>query len=281
MRFSLVVGSLLRPAFLDRLLTSLEVQSMRGFEVIIVEQRDPEGVSRLLLQHPGLSVKLLSSERGLSRARNVGLCEASGDVVGFPDDDCWYLPGTLQRAAALFENIPDLGVLCGRVATPDGNMIPYPGSTARITAQNAFRVAVSPGMFVSKRAADTVGSFDELLGVGSQTAAKSGEETDYVLRAIGHGFTGLFDPYLTVMHPSPREVGGRLNPRLGYGYGYGMGAVLRKTRAGPLRALGAAARPFAGAGVAAAGGDSELARFRIAVARGRMNGFVRGIARRP
>ena len=41
----------------------------------------------------------LRSARGLSRARNAGLAHVEADLVAFPDDDCVYPPGLLERVA--------------------------------------------------------------------------------------------------------------------------------------------------------------------------------------
>ena len=46
-----------------------------------------------------LRLELVESARGLSRARNAGLRMIAGDIVSFPDDDCWYPPDLLQRVA--------------------------------------------------------------------------------------------------------------------------------------------------------------------------------------
>ena len=37
-----------------------------------------------------LSIIHLTSPLGLSRAPNVGIKKITGDIVGFPDNDCWY-----------------------------------------------------------------------------------------------------------------------------------------------------------------------------------------------
>ena len=37
----------------------------------------------------------ISSPKGVSRARNKGLQKASGEIIAFPDDDCWYSQGLL------------------------------------------------------------------------------------------------------------------------------------------------------------------------------------------
>lgn len=275
---SLVTGSMLREDELSRLLRSLAQQRHRSFELIVVEQRDPSGARRLAASFPDVPVRVIESERGLSRARNAGMELAVGGVVAFPDDDCWYLPGTLARVAQRFAEDPRLDVLTGRVLTPDGDMIRYPRHAARITRHNVWNVAVSPGLFVSRRIATALGGFDDRVGVGADTAMGSGEESDYVLRALELGALGAYDPLLHVSHPSPSDVPRRTSAATGYSYGFGMGAMLRRHRYGPLHAARAVARPTVGALLAQAQGRDDLARFRRAVARGRRDGYrARGV----
>lgn len=43
-----------------------------------------------------------SNIKGLSHARNIGLQKVTGDIVGFPDDDCWYDDTTLELVEKTF-----------------------------------------------------------------------------------------------------------------------------------------------------------------------------------
>ncbi|MDR5709090.1 MAG: WecB/TagA/CpsF family glycosyltransferase, partial [Armatimonadota bacterium] len=88
-----------------------------------------------------------------------------------------------------------------------------------------------------------VGKFDELLGVEAPWG--SGEELDYVLRALRLGARIWYEPGLYVIHPR-REPGLRLIRRA-YRYGKGIGRVLRKHRYSIVFSLYMIARPFGGA----------------------------------
>ena len=87
-----------RVAPLENLLQSLRNQSYRQFETIIVDQ-NPEGfLDQLLATFADLDLKVIRiAPEGVSNARNVGLLQATKDVVAFPDDDCWYGPATLHK----------------------------------------------------------------------------------------------------------------------------------------------------------------------------------------
>lgn len=60
----------------------------QGNNKIVFNQLNPQ-IKFVYLQHKPCS---------LSVARNYGLQHVKGQFVGFPDDDCWYEPDTLQKA---------------------------------------------------------------------------------------------------------------------------------------------------------------------------------------
>src|SRR5450756_1841604 len=96
MRFSLIVATLQRTTELRRLFASLERQAYRDFEVIVVDQNPDDRLLPIIGAFAAkLTIRRLTCAPGLWRARNVGLREAKGDIVSFPDDDCWYDGGLL------------------------------------------------------------------------------------------------------------------------------------------------------------------------------------------
>src|SRR5215212_9261375 len=101
MHFSLVLATVGRTEEVRRLLESLREQTYRNFEVIVVDQNPGDGLTYLLeLYRDTLNIRHIRSAKGISKARNVGLRYTTGDVVAFPDDDCWYAPDLLERVAA-------------------------------------------------------------------------------------------------------------------------------------------------------------------------------------
>jgi glycosyltransferase involved in cell wall biosynthesis len=77
---SLIVATLNRVDEIERLLASLEQQAYGDFEVLIVDQNEDDRLVPILKSHPELVIRHLRSARGLSRARNVALPLANGDV---------------------------------------------------------------------------------------------------------------------------------------------------------------------------------------------------------
>jgi GT2 family glycosyltransferase len=230
-KFSLILATVGRTDELARFLDHLGRQNYGNFELIVVDQ-NPEGILDPLIRQYKDRFQLLHlwSECGLSRARNVGLQHISGEVVAFPDDDCWYAPDTLEKIAQVFQENPKCDGLTGRAVDgshPD-DFGGFHKKSGRLDKKNVWRRGISYTIFLRANVIREVGLFDESLGVGSQSGKLSGEETDYLIRAIESGFRIHYRADLRIFHP---DVVSRYDTALikkSYGYSVGFGHVLKK-----------------------------------------------------
>jgi len=117
-----------------------------------------------------------------------------------------------------------------------------------------------------------VGSFDEQLGLGSGNPWSSGEEIDYLVRALRGGAHIAYDPEVTVIHEPPELSSSQLRAR-GYRDGASLGYVLRKHRYSRREIARRLARPIGGALLSLARLDLRQARFHTATFRGRVAGL--------
>src|SRR4051812_21456238 len=98
MRLSLLLATFGRAEELHPLMQSLRGQTFRDFELIVIDQNSDDRVAPVLAEYAGdFPIEYLRSTPGHSRAFNAGLASVTGDVVAFPDDDCWYDPDVLER----------------------------------------------------------------------------------------------------------------------------------------------------------------------------------------
>jgi glycosyltransferase involved in cell wall biosynthesis len=211
--------------------------------------------------HASLDVEPLRAPSGLSRARNVALPHVRADIVAFPDDDCVYSDDLLERVARRFGEDPGLDGLTGRA----------PGSTswkhdaAALTRQNLWNRAISFTIFLRRRVVERVGSFDEELGLPSS----SGEEIDYLIRAVDQGVRIEYDPSFLVAHdekPDADAFGAREGASLGY--------LLRKHAYPKATVARMLIRPAGGVVVALAQRDRRRARFQLDTLQGRLRGYL-------
>ena len=202
LRFDLVTATVDRTAPLEELLRSLAAQTHRDFRLAVVDQNTDDRVAALLASHCDLEVLHLRSARGLSRARNVALPRLTADLVAFPDDDCVYAPDLLERVTERFAADPGLDGLAGRAVADDGSSDPTweAGGAAALDAGTLWNRVISFAIFLRRDLVERVGPFDERLGLGAGTLWSSGEEVEYVVRAIRSGARIEYDPALTVTH---------------------------------------------------------------------------------
>src|SRR5690606_11184398 len=226
----LVVCTVDRTDELARLFASLAAQTCRDFEVLVVDQNEDLRLAPILERHAGdFPIRRLTSARGLSRARNVGLREARGDVVAFPDDDCWYAPDLLERVTVRLQQHPDCAGLSGRIAQPETAAVDA-RHPIRLSLRNLWGRVPSAALFARRQVAERVGSFDETLGVGAGTPWGAGEDTDWVLRSLACGMTWLHDPALAIFHPPHHRGTSAADVARARSYARGLGRVLRKNR---------------------------------------------------
>src|SRR5271157_1281152 len=140
---SLIVTTIDRVAELERLLTTLDAQSYKDFEVLVVDQNPDDRLVAVVQKHQGLTIRHLRSGRGLSRGRNAGLRAAKGDIIAVPDDDCWYPDQLLATVTEWLALHPEFDALFTGARTADHKLMapkwaPGPG---RCTMENVWYCA--------------------------------------------------------------------------------------------------------------------------------------------
>jgi glycosyltransferase involved in cell wall biosynthesis len=261
--FDLVVATVDRVEEPRRLLESLERQTHRGFRVLLVDQNEDDRLAPLV----AAGIERLRAPRGLSRARNAALPRVRADVVAFPDDDCVYPGDLLERVAPRFAAEPTLDGVTGR----DQNA-GWPTEACLLTRDNVWNRAISFTIFLRAAVVARVGAFDERLGLPES----SGEEIDYLIRAIDAGARIAYDPSLVVHHEATARPLAQLGARDGASIGY----LLRKHRYPRRRVAPMLVRPAAGVLLSALRNDRARARFHASTLRGRLLGY-RGVGAAP
>jgi len=266
--FDLVVATVGRGEELARLLESLRAQTHRELRVVVVDQ-SRDGRLEEALEGSELDVLHLRSEPGLARARNVGLENVTADVVAFPDDDCVYPADLLARVAERLAENPELSGLTGRIVDVEGrSSSSWKPDRAVLDRSNLWNRANSATVFLRRELVERVGAFDEQLGLGSGMPWHSGEEIDYLVRALDADARIEYDPSLVVEHPLvPDDVSVGLRDGATVGYLLRKHGYPARTRAAML------VRPIGGTLVSIGRGDLGRARYHAAAFRGRLRGL--------
>jgi GT2 family glycosyltransferase len=246
---SVVVTTCRNPRALERCLASLLASRHRRFEVVVVENRPGNGVTRRLLEERFADNRRLTyieePTAGLSRARNAGAARASGEVVAFVDDDvvvdeAWLSHVTRGFASADVACVTGL-VLPLRLETRaqvlldqfarfgkgfERRRFQLPGSCHELPLLPYTAGLIGTGANTAIRAdvLDQLGGFDPVLGTG--TPSCGGEDLDLYMRLLQDGRVIVYEPAAVLWHDHPATLQ-RLRHQA-FRYGVGLSAALTK-----------------------------------------------------
>jgi glycosyltransferase involved in cell wall biosynthesis len=223
MKFSLIICTINRTKEVEKLLTSLMNQSYNNFEIIIVDQNKDDRVLKIIEKFSDLTIRYLTSEIGLSKARNIGLKSSIGNLVGFPDDDCPYPRKLLENIDNFFLS-NNYDILMGKTINKKNNKI--------VAGKQAYLPSVlkpnnilgsSTTLFIKKDNIEIL--FDERFGLGAVFNAE--EENDLVFRLLKSGISGYYNPDLNFVYHPPSDLD-YSNTKRAIQRGIGLGAFIAK-----------------------------------------------------
>ena len=275
---SLVITTLGRTTQLFRLFDSVARQSFTDFEVIVVDQNVDDRLGELFSREWPFQLTRIRMpvQRGVSLGRNIGWQACTGTLIVFPDDDCWYPPSFL---ASGIQRLSETGadILTGRAADETGRSINgrYAAAPHEINKANVWISGIEWSMIFKKNVLETVGGFDERIGIGASTPWQSCEGQDLILRALAKGFKCYFDPSFFGHHEELNVVApDRAMNLKGRAYGRGLGYVLRTHDYSKLIAAVWVIRPLARAGLNLFRGNFKSLRYLLNVSLGRLEGAL-------
>ena len=234
---SLICATKGRNQELAAMLKSLTQQSYRDFEIIVVDQNKPGFLDDVIASYVTLLPlrHIRIKEYGACLARNRGIRESCGRIIGLPDDDCEYPADMLEQVMRRFAADDKLDMFTGSCRSKeDGRFVMsnFAEGVDVLTLQNFWNRHIAFSMFVTRKYCFAVDLMDERIGVGRRFG--SAEETDFVLRLLGAGARGLYDSSVFAYHPADKKDGSEQALRRAWSYGIGWGGCAQKHLKGPL-----------------------------------------------
>ena len=199
------------------------LESVAAYETIVVDNGSTDGTVELVRDRFPHARLIEQENRGLGAGWNAGMRIASGDYFLLLNSDAWAVDDAVGRLAAFADAHPEAAVVGPRLLNPDGTLqrsvrgFPTLWRLAteylflrklapRTRALNAFYGArfdhdevreaeflMGACLLVRRKAADTVGLFDEDFFMFS-------EETDWCYRFRQAGWKVLFTPDAEFVH---------------------------------------------------------------------------------
>ena len=121
-RVSIVLPTRDRLRQLQRALASVDAQSFRDHELIVIDDGSTDGTREWLTAEPaGARLVTTATPRGAGAARNRGIEAARGELIAFLDDDDVWRPTYLEQQIAHLDANPDVALSWAVHLQVDGN----------------------------------------------------------------------------------------------------------------------------------------------------------------
>ncbi len=181
MKISLVIPAYNEEKYISPCLESVvKYRTDDIIEVIVINNASTDNTAAIAKKFPGVRV-VDEPEKGLTKARQRGLIEAKGDLIGYIDADTRMPPGWIDQALTQFAKNPDMVCLSGPFRYYD--LPPFQKFLAEalwlITAPITYLITgymVLGANFIARRdALENIGGFDTSI-------AFYGEDTNIAAR---------------------------------------------------------------------------------------------------
>lgn len=259
MHITVIVCTYNRSSSLGQALDSVAAQTLPAdvtWEVLVVDNNSADKTRQVVedfsRRYPGRFRYLFESQQGLSRARNAGIRQASGEIIAFLDDDVTVAPTWLQNLTASLHS-GDYAGAGGPIRPPEGFEPPrwltlggdqdLGGVLALMdlgdTPADLHKAPYGTNMAFRKSVFEKYGSFRPDLGrCGSNLL--SNEDTEFGKRLFAAGERLRYEPTAVVHHPVFPE---RLNKKYfrHWWFEYGRALILER---GPRPSIVGIPRPF-------------------------------------
>jgi len=121
---SVIIPAYNAEAFLARAIRSVEAQTFRDFEIVVVDDGSTDGTAEVARSFDSMRY-VRGAHLGEAGARNRGLEEAAGELVAFVDADDEWLPQKLARQVPFMEKLGSSFSYTDSYVVRDGNRVRY------------------------------------------------------------------------------------------------------------------------------------------------------------
>lgn len=217
---SVIIPSRDAPDLIGKLLQGLFEETDYPFlEIIVIDNGTTQSATLDIYnryrQRPNFQVHIEPREFNFSAAVNKGMRLATGELLLLLNNDIEVLsPGWLKELVACFD-YEDVGIVGTKLIYPNGKLqhagviaglgqlaghwyieedVDFPGPMGRLWVRQTLSCVTGAVMLMSRKCADTVGSFDET------NFAIAYNDVDFCLRATNAGFRVVWTPFALMLH---------------------------------------------------------------------------------
>jgi glycosyltransferase involved in cell wall biosynthesis len=158
--------------YIQQTVASVLAQTWSRLECLVIDDGSVDDTTSAVAAFTDPRLRVLQQKNGgVSRARNVGIRHARGQLIAFLDADDAWLPNKLRRQIEIMQACPDVGAVLSGYAVADSTLRPRWVVAARHPDQRLKRWLALEGdgpglgstLLVRRSVLDRVGGFDESL----------------------------------------------------------------------------------------------------------------------
>ncbi|MEQ1067607.1 glycosyltransferase family A protein [Acinetobacter sp. XH1741] len=191
--FSIVIPTFNRPYELIRSLNSVEKQTFKDYEVIVVDDGSTEKIDHEQLKGFNFKINYIQNHEnlGAATARNIGIKAALGKYISFLEDDDEYCETFLEDSLNVLSENPNISITWCSVQYINNSCYVDPPEKTEVFKKkiDIFKKLLSIGIghgvtIRSSHINKQQNFFDEKIKVV--------EDTDFFIRLLSKGFTPYF-----------------------------------------------------------------------------------------
>lgn len=144
-------------------------------DAVVINQCDHDGYAEYATTG-GTARMFSTTQRGLTKSRNMAIRESRADVCMLCDDDEHFVVDYEKKILSAYEGLPDADVIIFKMVNRPAS---FPDQVMRLRFPKTMKVSSWQISFRRQRLLDSKVRFDELLGAGTGNGAE--EELKFLL----------------------------------------------------------------------------------------------------
>jgi GT2 family glycosyltransferase len=208
---SVLIATRNRPSQIKNCIRSILKNNFKNFEIIIVDQSENSETFKVIKKYNLKRILYLRTKKvGKSKALNIAINKAKGEILAFTDDDCIVDSDWLREITKAYKLYPQVGGVFGNTYSYNPKEHPKEICSSTFVEKQIHlhrnpsvvhyrKIGIGNNMTIKKKTFQECGFFKEWLGPGT-LGLGGGEESELIFRLLKNKVPLLTCPSIVVYH---------------------------------------------------------------------------------